>query len=78
MQRVRVAGGVPHSLEAGAMYVTSNHIENFSLWKRTYVPGIFWDGVGNNYSYLPRRINPVSRMPLKLPLILGPCVTHLN
>ena len=22
-----------------------------SLWKRTYVPGIFWQGVGNNYSY---------------------------
>ena len=48
---VRVAGGVPRTLEAGNMFVTHTHIANFSLWKRTYVPGIFWDGVGNNYSY---------------------------
>ena len=47
---VRVAGGVARTLTAGNMYVTSNRIEDFSLVKRTYVPGIFWQGVGNNYS----------------------------
>jgi hypothetical protein len=48
---VRVAGGVPRTLTPGNMYVTQNHIANFSLWKRTYQPGIFWQGVANNYSY---------------------------
>ena len=47
---VRVAGGEPRTLAAGNMYVTHNHIANFSLWKRTYQPGIFWQGVANNYS----------------------------
>ena len=47
---VRVAGGVARTLTAGNMYVTSNRIADFSLVKRTYVPGIFWQGVGNNYS----------------------------
>ena len=35
---VRVAGGVPRTLEAGNMYVTNTEVSNFSLWKRTYVP----------------------------------------
>lgn len=48
---VRVAGGIPRTLDAGNMYVTNNHIANFSLWKRTYVAGIFWQGVGNTYSF---------------------------
>ena len=38
-------------LRQGHMFVTANHIANFSLWKRTYQPGIFWQGVGNNYSH---------------------------
>ena len=33
------------------MFVTNTAISNFSLWKRTYVPGLFWQGVGNTYSY---------------------------
>ena len=41
---VRVAGGDAHSLTPGHAYVTGNHIANFSLWKRTYMPGIFWNG----------------------------------
>ena len=48
---VRVAGGDPRTLEAGNMFVTNTEISNFSLWKRTYVPGLFWQGVGNTYSY---------------------------
>eukprot|EP01050_Picozoa_sp_SAG11_P050043 SAG11_NODE_27668_length_330_cov_0.900433_1_plen_91_part_01 len=48
---VRVAGGVGRTLEAGEMFVTHNRISNFSLVKRTYVPGIFWQGVGNTYSH---------------------------
>lgn len=48
---VRVAGGVGRALIAGNMSVTANHISNFSLWKRTYEPGIFWQGVGNRYSF---------------------------
>ena len=48
---VRVAGGVARTLKAGKMFATSNHISNFSLVKRTYVPGIFWQGIGNDYSF---------------------------
>jgi hypothetical protein len=48
---IRVAGGVARTLEAGNMSVTRNHIANFSLMKRTYTPGVFWQGVGNSYSY---------------------------
>jgi hypothetical protein len=48
---VRVAGGVARTLTPGNMFATHNHIANFSLVKRTYVPGIFWQGVGNSYSY---------------------------
>jgi hypothetical protein len=48
---IRVAGGIGRTLEAGEMFVTHNRISNFSLVKRTYVPGIFWQGVGNNYSH---------------------------
>ena len=38
-------------LRQGHMFVTANHIANFSLVKRTYQPGIFWQGVGNTYSH---------------------------
>ena len=48
---VRVAGGTARTLAPGNMFATGNHIANFSLWKRTYVPGIFWQGVGNNFSF---------------------------
>jgi hypothetical protein len=46
---VRVAGGDAHSLTPGRAYVTGNKIANFSLWKRTYMPGIFWNGAKNAF-----------------------------
>ena len=48
---VRVSGGVARTLTAGKSFVTANNISDFALHKRTYNPGVFWNGIGNNYSY---------------------------
>lgn len=55
---VRVAGGDAHSLSAGHSFVFRNAIFDMALHKRTYSPGIFFGGIGNNYSF-----NNVSNSP---------------
>ena len=55
---VRVAGGVARSLTHGKSYVSYNRIFDFALHKRSYSPGVFWNGVGNTVSY-----NNISRSP---------------
>ena len=46
---VRVAGGDAHSLTPGRSFVKKNTIFDFALWKRTYSPGIYFGGIGNDY-----------------------------
>lgn len=55
---VRVSGGVARTLTPGKSYATRNIITDFALHKRTYNPGVFWNGIGNNYSH-----NIVSNSP---------------
>jgi hypothetical protein len=47
---IRVIGGDALTLTPGRCYATDNTVSNMALWKRTYNPGIFWNGVGNTYS----------------------------
>lgn len=47
---VRAGGGNWTTLVPGRMRVHNNVISNFSRWKRTYMPGLTWGGVGNNYT----------------------------
>jgi hypothetical protein len=55
---VRVAGGDARSLTHGHSFARHNTITDFALHKRAYSPGVFWNGVGNDYSF-----NNVSRSP---------------
>jgi hypothetical protein len=55
---VRVSGGVARTLTAGNSFATGNTVSDFALVKRTYNPGVYWNGVGNNYSH-----NHVSNSP---------------
>ena len=48
---ISVVGGNYYILTPANNLVTNNQIINFSLWKRSYMPGLFWAGVGNIYSY---------------------------
>jgi hypothetical protein len=48
---IRVSGGDARTLTHGHSYATGNSVRDMALHKRTYQPGIFWNGVGNNYSY---------------------------
>ena len=48
---VSVVGGNYFTLEAANNLVENNTISNFAEWKRSYMPGLFWAGVGNVYSY---------------------------
>ena len=48
---ISVVGGDYYTLTSGNNMVTNNEIYNFSQWKRSYMPAIFWGGVGNIYSY---------------------------
>ena len=47
---VTVTGGVVTTLTPGNNYVKGCNIHHYSLWMRTYQPGIGWGGVGNTYS----------------------------
>ena len=47
---VRAGGGNWTTLTPGRIVVHNNTISNFSRWKRTYMPGLVWGGVGNNYT----------------------------
>merc|ERR1712228_42664 len=47
---VSVVGGNYLTLESGQNVVEGNNIFSFAQWKRTYMPGLFWGGVGNLYS----------------------------
>ena len=48
---IRIAGGVARTLTPGQCFATRNTVSDFALVKRTYQPGIFWNGVGNTYSH---------------------------
>jgi len=48
---IRVSGGDAHTLTHGHSFATGNSVRDIALHKRTYQPGIFWNGVGNNYSF---------------------------
>ena len=47
---VRAGGGNWTDLTRGNILVHGNNISNFSRWKRTYMPGLTWGGVGNNFT----------------------------
>jgi hypothetical protein len=47
---VRAGGGNWTDLTPGNILVHGNTISNFSRWKRTYMPGLTWGGVGNNFT----------------------------
>lgn len=44
---VRAIGGKAETLEAGNLVVQDNMIHHYAQWKRTYMPGVYWGGVGN-------------------------------
>eukprot|EP01084_Bolivina_argentea_P162756 283192_1 len=48
---ISVVGGNYFTLQAANNLVRNNTIYDFGKWKRTYMPGLFWAGVGNTYSY---------------------------
>ena len=48
---IHCQGGDYYTLKPGNNVVNHNHIYNFARWKRTYIPGLFFGGVGNDYSY---------------------------
>jgi hypothetical protein len=47
---VRATGGVAETLERGNLVVAGNVIHHYALWKRSYMPGVYWGGVGNVFS----------------------------
>jgi hypothetical protein len=47
---VSVTGGVVATLTPGKNFVRGCNIHHYSLWRRTYQPGIGWGGVGNTYT----------------------------
>lgn len=47
---VRVGGGNWTTLAKGSNLVDNNSVTRFSRWKRTYMPGLQWGGVANNYT----------------------------
>jgi hypothetical protein len=47
---ISVYGGNRTDLTPGSNRVDRNYIHDYALWKRTYQGGIFWAGVGNNYT----------------------------
>lgn len=48
-QGLSVDGGSYETLEHANNVIENNHIEAFSQWKRTYMPGVAWHGVGSVY-----------------------------
>ena len=47
---VSVVGGDHITLEPAHNFVLNTTITHYARWKRTYMPAIFWAGVGNRYS----------------------------
>lgn len=48
---ISVVGGDHQTLTPAGNVVAHNNVHHYARWKRTYMPGIFWAGVGNTYSY---------------------------
>eukprot|EP00466_Bigelowiella_natans_P016053 jgi/Bigna1/135768/aug1.31_g10476 len=46
---IRATGGNASKLEKGGLIVEGNTAHHVALWKRTYMPGIYWGGVSNIY-----------------------------
>lgn len=46
---IRATAGVADRLEYGGLVVARNHVHHVAQWKRSYMPGIYWGGVGNVY-----------------------------
>lgn len=46
---IRATAGVAERLEVGGLLVARNHVHHVAQWKRSYMPGIYWGGVGNVY-----------------------------
>jgi len=44
---LRATAGVSATLRAGGLVVADNHVHHVAQWKRSYMPGIYWGGVGN-------------------------------
>lgn len=44
---IRATAGVATTLEAGGLAITDNHIHHVAQHKRSYMPSIYWGGVGN-------------------------------
>eukprot|EP01064_Diplonema_japonicum_P003712 TRINITY_DN12409_c1_g1_i1.p1 TRINITY_DN12409_c1_g1~~TRINITY_DN12409_c1_g1_i1.p1 ORF type:complete len:637 (+),score=79.85 TRINITY_DN12409_c1_g1_i1:79-1911(+) len=57
---VTINGGDVVSLTRGDNVFSGNLVSNFSNWKRTYVPGISWAGVGNMFKNNIVRYGPHS------------------
>jgi len=53
-----INGGDTKTLARGDIVVEGNHIEAFSQWKRTYMPALSWNGVGNTYRHNTLRNGP--------------------
>ena len=46
---VRATGGVAATLEKGNLVVSNNVVHHYAQWKRTYMPGVYWGGVANQF-----------------------------
>jgi hypothetical protein len=46
---IRATAGVAETLRAGGLVVANNHVHHVAQWKRSYMPGIYWGGVGNTF-----------------------------
>lgn len=46
---VRATGGDAETLALGNLLIEDNEVYNYALWKRSYMPGIYWGGVNNTY-----------------------------
>ena len=46
---IRATAGVAETLVAGGLVVAHNHVHHVAQWKRSYMPGIYWGGVGNRF-----------------------------
>ena len=46
---IRATGGVAATLAPGNLLVSDSHVHHYALWKRSYMPGVYWGGVGNTY-----------------------------
>ena len=47
---MHATGGAAATLERGGLLVSGNRVHHYALWKRSYMPGVYWGGVGNTFS----------------------------